>query len=105
MLHSAAQFLVSYPEIWAKRVRMNTNYSQRQQRPSQTPSPVPQVEQDFDHLAEAAKIEHLTIPGFMRRVSNRWHIEDITRFGDKVGRAAEALQLSYMTTVDKSLGV
>jgi hypothetical protein len=63
------------------------------------------VEQDFDQLAEAAKIEHLTIPGFMRRVSNRWHIEDITRFGDKVGRAAEALQLSYMTTVDRSLGI
>ncbi|MEA3212247.1 MAG: hypothetical protein QOE70_5304 [Chthoniobacter sp.] len=82
---------------------MNTQHSQRQQRPS--PTPVPQVEQDFDQLAEAAKIEHLTIPGFMRRVSNRWHIEDITRFGDKVGRAAEALQLSYMTTVDRSLGI
>ncbi|MGB8167614.1 MAG: hypothetical protein WCF18_08985 [Chthoniobacteraceae bacterium] len=84
---------------------MNTTQSRRQQRPAPVTSAAPAVEQDFDQLAEAAKIEHLTVPGFLRRVSNRWHMEDITRFGDKVGRAAEAMQLSYMTTVDRSLGV
>lgn len=49
-------------------------------------------------------IAHATIPGFMRKIPHKWHLDDITRFGDKVGRAAEAMQLSYLTTVDGSLG-
>lgn len=49
-------------------------------------------------------IAHATIPGFMRRIPHKWHLDDITRFGDKVGRAAEAMQLAYITTVDGSLG-
>lgn len=32
-------------------------------------------------------------------------MQDINRFGDSVGRAAEAMQLAYLTTVDRSLGV
>ena len=50
-------------------------------------------------------MEHLTIPAFLRRIPHKWHIDEITRFGDKVGRAAESLQLSYLTTIDRSLGV
>lgn len=63
-------------------------------------------EQDFDQLAAAVlSIEHLTVPGFLRRIPHRWSFEDITRYGDKVGRAAESMQLAYVTTMDRSLGV
>jgi len=63
-------------------------------------------EQEFEQLSQQETIvEHLTIPGFLRRIPHKWHIDEITRFGDKVGRAAESLQLSYLTTIDRSLGV
>lgn len=62
---------------------------------------------DFEQLAgvEGIQLEHLTIPGFLRRIPHKWHIDEITRFGDKVGRAAEAMQLSYITSIDRCLGV
>src|ERR1041384_6675246 len=61
---------------------------------------------DFDQLAgEALQIEHQTIPGFLRRLPHKWHLNDITRFGDQVGRVSEAMQMAYITAVDKSLGV
>lgn len=62
---------------------------------------------DFDQLAacEGVQVEHQTIPGFLRRIPHKWHLDEITRFGDKVGRAAEAMQLSYFTAIDRSLGV
>lgn len=50
-------------------------------------------------------VEHLTIPGFIRRAPHRFHLDELTRFGDKVARVAESLQVSYLTTVDSSLGV
>lgn len=63
-------------------------------------------EQEFEQLPQSDEIvEHLTIPAFLRRIPHKWHIDEITRFGDKVGRAAESLQLSYLTTIDRSLGV
>lgn len=50
-------------------------------------------------------VEHLTIAGFIRRSPHRFHMDEITRFGDKVARLAEALQVSYLTTIDRSLGM
>lgn len=49
-------------------------------------------------------VEHLTIPGFIRRAPHRFHMDEITRFGDKVGKIAEAMQISYLTMIDRSLG-
>lgn len=62
---------------------------------------------DFDQLAgsEGVQVEHQTVPGFLRRIPHKWHLDEVTRFGDKVGRAAEAMQLGYITRVDSSLGV
>src|SRR4051812_28044068 len=108
MQHCAAQCSISKGGAARNRCSMKPTHSRRSTRPARStplaPS-APMAEENFDQIAEAAKIEHLTIPGFLRRISNRWHMEDITRFGDRVGRAAEAMQLSYMTTVDRSLGV
>jgi len=50
-------------------------------------------------------VEHLTIAGFIRRAPHRFHFDDITRFGDKVRRMAESLQISYLTTIDTQLGM
>lgn len=50
-------------------------------------------------------VEHLTVPGFIRRAPRRFHLDEITRFGDKVSRVAESFQISYLTTVDSSLGI
>lgn len=61
---------------------------------------------DFDQLTAAGEnIEHVTVPGFLRRIPHPWHIDDITRYGDKVGRVAEAMQLSYLTTIQPKLGM
>lgn len=63
--------------------------------------------QDFDELAalQCVQVEHQTIPGFLRRIPHKWHLNEITRFGSEVGRAADAMQLVFMTPVDGSLGV
>jgi len=61
---------------------------------------------DFDQLTAAGEtVEHVTVPGFLRRIPHPWHIDDLTRFGDKVGRVAEAMQLSYLTTIQPQLGM
>lgn len=61
---------------------------------------------DFDQLMAAGEtVEHTTVPGFLRRIEHPWHIDDLTRFGDKVGRVAEAMQLSYLTTIQPQLGM
>jgi hypothetical protein len=62
------------------------------------------AEREFEQVEELPIIAHMTVPAFMRRITSKWHFDDITRFGDKVGRAAEALQLSYLTTFDGQLG-
>lgn len=63
-------------------------------------------EPGFDELAQTdALIEHLTVPAFLSRVPRQWQIDEATRFGHQLGRAAEAMHLAYMTTTDKSLGV
>jgi hypothetical protein len=90
---------------------MNTSTAQarRTHQPTQPRPPMGPpagVQQDFDELAQqTAMVEHLTVPGFLRRIPHRWHFDDITRFGDKLGRVAESMQLAYLTTVDRSLGV
>lgn len=62
--------------------------------------------QQFEEMPDPRDVvEHLTVPGFIRRAPHRFHLDEITRFGDKVGRAAESLHISYVTTVDNSLGV
>jgi hypothetical protein len=63
--------------------------------------------QDFDELAasQAIQVEHQTVPGFLRRIPHKWHLNDINRFGSEIGRAADAMQLVFMTAVDRSLGV
>jgi hypothetical protein len=61
---------------------------------------------DFDQLiATGETVEHVTVPGFLRRIPHPWHITDLTRFGDQVGRVAEAMQLSYLTTIQPQLGM
>lgn len=49
-------------------------------------------------------VEHLTIPGFIRRCPHRFHMQEILRYGDQVGKIAESLQVSYLTTIDRQLG-
>ncbi len=78
---------------------METQSKSTQQRRGSLP------EEDFDQLSQLDMIEHLTVPAFLRRIPYKWHLDEITRFGSKVGKAAESLQLSYMTTIDRSLGV
>lgn len=76
------------------------------QRIREAKKPVLEVH-DFEQLAadQASHVEHQTIPGFLRRIPHKWHLNEISRFGTEVGRAAEAMQLVYMTAVDRSLGV
>lgn len=71
------------------------------------PGPHPMNLQDFDELAasQAVQVEHQSIPGFLRRIPYKWHMNDINRYGSEVGRTADAMQLVFMTAVDKSLGV
>jgi hypothetical protein len=89
-------------------VRMNIKRTSSPTTPPSTNQrrPQPAPERDFEQLSQQdAIVEHFSIPSFLRRIPHKWHIDEITRFGDKVGRAAESLQLAYLTTVDRSLGV
>jgi hypothetical protein len=91
-----------------KDVRVNTKRTSSPTAPSSTNQrrSQPAFEKDFEQLSHQDPIvEHYSIPSFLRRIPHKWHIDEITRFGDKVGRAAESLQLAYLTTVDRSLGV
>lgn len=49
-------------------------------------------------------VEHLTIPGFIRRCPHRFHLAEIHRYGSEVNKAAESLCVSYLTTIDRQLG-
>lgn len=62
---------------------------------------------DFDHLAEVAEaqVEHQTILEFLRNIPRKWHPDEMTRFGDKVKRTAEALSLPFVPALNPSLGV
>lgn len=87
---------------------MNTNPTHRR-RTSKTQAPRPQPStgfaQQFEEMPDPLSVvEHLTIPGFIRQAPHRFHMDEIMRFGDKVGRVAESLQVSYLTTIDRQLG-
>lgn len=85
--------------------RMRKTKSIARGRGTVNPAPATIVN-DFDQLTAAGEtVEHVTVPGFLRRIPHPWHIDDITRFGDKVGRVAEAMQLSYLTTIQPQLGM
>jgi hypothetical protein len=92
---------------------MKKHESSAQRLAANSYAPVPEtvssgrVIQDYESVQQPAPediVEHLSVPGFIRRVPYRFHMDEITRFGAKVGASAEALQLSYVTRVDRSLG-
>jgi len=59
-------------------------------------------------LAESQPmVEHLTVTEFMSRIPHptRWHLDDINRFGDKVGWTANSIQLARMMVQSDSLGL
>src|ERR1043165_4105227 len=41
---------------------------------------------EVEQLAPTALVEHLSVPAFLRRTPHRWHLDDMRRFGDKVGQ-------------------
>ena len=94
-----------------KYVRMNTTSRPRRQSQNRQPkSPrthsVSQESEQFAEMPDPREIvEHLSIPGFVRRAPRRFHLDELTRFGDKVARVAESMQISYLTTIDSSLGI
>ena len=89
-------------------VRMNTTRKNTRRRQTSDCKPAqlkPADAQQFQEMPDPLTVvEHLTIPGFIRRSPHRFHMDEIIRFGDKVGRVAESMQVSYLTTIDPSLG-
>ena len=85
---------------------MNTKAKNTRRRdPQAAATPQQTVSEEFQEMQDPLSVvEHLTIPGFIRRAPHRFHLDEIMRFGDKVGRIAESLQVSYLTTIDRSLG-
>src|SRR5262245_41109811 len=80
----------------------NNRLNRTTQQPPRGPTSV--VQEDFEQMDQTAGVEHLSVVAFMRRMAHRWDIDDMTRFGNKVGKVAESMQLAYLTGVDKSLG-
>lgn len=83
---------------------MNTNpqYS-RQTQPANHNA---DIQQDFAQAqTPELVVEHRTIVGFLRLTPRRFHLDEIIKFGNQVGRVAESLQLAYMTTTDSQLGI
>ena len=62
---------------------------------------------DFEHLADVAtaQVEHRTVLQFLRTIPHKWHPDEMARFGDKVRRMAEALQLAFVPAMNDHLGV
>jgi hypothetical protein len=100
---------MSHPLCQDRRMRKTQPISQRgrgQVKPGLRQSGIGLDINDFDQLTTASEtVEHVTVPGFLRRIPHPWHITDLTRFGDQVGRVAEAMQLSYLTTIQPQLGM
>jgi hypothetical protein len=76
----------------------------RQTRTAPASSEIIDVNDLEKQLATGEPVEYCTIPGFLSRIPHEWMLEDFNRFGDKVTRAADAMQLSWVTTMNKSLG-
>jgi hypothetical protein len=67
---------------------------------------VPAIEQEFSQgPSPELVVEHRSIAGFLRIAPRRFHLDEMIRFGKKVGDAAESMQLAYLTTTDSHLGV
>jgi hypothetical protein len=62
---------------------------------------------DLELLAEvsAGQVEHRTVLEFLRSIPHPWQADDIVRFGDKVRRMAEAVQLAFVPQPHPQLGV
>jgi len=85
---------------------MNTTPQPRQNGHAPAILNRPAIEHDFAHgPAPELVVEHRTIAGFLRMAPHRFHLDEIVRFGKKVGDVAESMQLAYLTTIDSSLGV
>jgi hypothetical protein len=67
-------------------------------------NPVAAATASLDDMLLESPIEFCTITAYMRRIAHRWNLEDIERFGTKVGRVAEAAHLAYLTTMDAVVG-
>jgi len=95
---------VSYPVRFTGRMKTNT----RTQR-SRTVKPAADITvPDFEHLADVAssQVEHQTILEFLRMIPNhKWHPDEISQFGSKVGRMANSMQLAFVPSLHPSLGV
>lgn len=86
-------------------MKTQTQYPTARQAAAQAQNTAPgQHENDFEQTSPEHIVEHSTVSGFVRRTPHRWHMVDITRFGTAVGKAADALQICYATTVDCKLG-
>lgn len=93
-------------------MKRNNEPNAKRPTPSFAPAPaaVPagpsssEQENNYAQTAEELQVEFLTIPGFIRRVPYRFHMEEIHKFGTAVGKSAESLHLCYMTVTDRSLG-
>ena len=110
--HCAAQIAISKSLEWAHRCSREHYYSYTQQNPIfrgfmrahlVSAQPGESCYSEIDQQQQT--IEHRTISGFMRMISPKWHIDDINRFGKKVGDSANALQMVYVTSFDTSLGL
>jgi hypothetical protein len=53
---------------------------------------------------EHCDIEYMTVPAFIHRQTGMSNFDDMTRFGDRVGRVADAMQLIFQTTMHRQLG-
>ena len=76
------------------RTRQNTTTATTDVRPDFQQAPAPEL-----------VVEHRSIAGFLRVAPRRFHLDEMVRFGKKVGDVADCMQLSYLTTIDSSLGV
>ena len=87
--------------------RMNKNTNRfKAVRPSKATRRVPNLP-DFDYLSELSttQVEHQTVLEFLRTVPHKFHPDYVERFGGKVSRMANALQLAFVPAINPKLGV
>ena len=83
-----------------------TTRAKRADKPAALPPTQHASKEDYQQFAENSElqVEHQTVPGFLRRIAHRWHMDDLIKFGQKVGRTADSMQLAWIATVDPHLG-
>lgn len=96
---------MSDPMRYSRRMKRNTtrNKAVKTRAPQNHGHNLP----DLDLLAEvsAGQVEHRTVLEFLRSIPHGWQADDIVRFGDKVKRIAEAVQLPFVPQPHPQLGV